>query len=81
MEKLNSIVLAITVGIVAYLFVEVQDLKETDSFFTESQPVVTSCGEKPDMVVRDVFAEFKDLVIELKKLEDETLPDVKLEDK
>lgn len=89
MDKAFGIVIGILIAVTAYLFVQVQDLNEEVGYLIDHEHIIDGQYEyqqhheninKHDDI-NAVFDNFLNLVIELKKLENSELPDVKLEDK
>ena len=85
MDKVLGIVIGILIAVTAYLFVQVQDLNEQVEYLNDHEHIFEDVNAYDQHQHKDnfndVFQGFKELVIELKKLENSELPDVKLEDK
>lgn len=86
MDKVLGIVIGVLIAVTAYLFVQVQDLNEQVEYLNDHEHIVDGQYEYQQSInehddINKVFDGFLNLVIELKKLENSELPDVKLEDK
>ena len=81
-----GIVVGALLTCVAYLLYDVKQLKEQVEYLNDHEHVIDGQYEYQQSInkhddINRVFDGFLNLVIELKKLENSELPDVKLEDK
>ena len=81
-----GVVVGVLLACVAYLLYDVKQLNEQVEYLNDHEHIVDGQYEYQQSVnkrddINAVFDNFLNLVIELKKLENSELPDVKLEDK
>ena len=81
-----GVVVGVLLACVAYLLYDVKQLNEQVEYLNDHEHIVDGQYEYQQSVnkhddINAVFDNFLKLVIELKKLENSDLPDVKLEDK
>ena len=81
-----GIVVGALLACVAYLLYDVKQLKEQVEYLNDHEHIIDGQYEYQQSInkhddINAVFDGFLNLVIELKKLENSELPDVKLEDK
>jgi len=81
-----GVVVGLLLACVAYLLEDVKQLNEQVEYLNDHEHIVDGQYEYQQSVnkhddINAVFDNFLNLVIELKKLENSELPDVKLEDK
>lgn len=81
-----GIVVGVLLTCVAYLLYDVKQLKEQVEYLNDHEHIIDGQYEYQQSInehddINAVFDGFLNLVIELKKLENSELPDVKLEDK
>jgi signal transduction histidine kinase len=81
-----GVVVGVLLACVAYLLYDVKQLNEQVEYLNDHEHIIDGQYEYQQSVnkhddINAVFDNFLNLVIELKKLENSELPDVKLEDK
>jgi signal transduction histidine kinase len=81
-----GVVVGVLLACVAYLLYDVKQLNEQVEYLNDHEHIVDGQYEYQQSVnkhddINAVFDNFLNLVIELKKLENSELPDIKLEDK